>query len=345
MFIKRVGHGVVSVGVMAQAVLVWGLVVGGVCGAVQAEALVLYSGRSKSLVEPIVERFMQETGIQVRVKYGKTAQLSVALLEEGEKSPADVFWSQDAGALGAMVSGGMFLPIDEQALSLVPKAYRGGGGHWVATSGRARVLAYSSVRVSGDHLPGSVFDLTDSKYHGKVGWAPSNASFQAFVTAMRKTHGQEAARAWLLGMIENEAQVYPKNTAIIQGIAAGEVDYGLPNHYYLLRFKTADKDYPVEQSSFEAGDIGNLVNVAGVGVLKTSSHREAAQKFVAYLLSSKAQQYFTSETFEYPVVADVIASPRLQPLESLREGSPAVDLDTLEDLKGTLELLAEVGLR
>ncbi len=318
---------------------------GGSVGAAQAESLVLYSGRGKALVEPIVGRFTEETGIEVRVKYGKTAQLAVALQEEGEQSPADVFWSQDAGALGALVGAEMFLPLSEGTLGLVPEVYRGADGLWVATSGRARVLAYSSVRVGGGNLPGSVFDLTDATYRGRVGWAPTNASFQAFVTAMRKTHGQDAAKAWLVGMIENDAQVYPKNTAIIQAIAAGEVDYGLPNHYYLLRFKTADKHYPVEQTSFAAGDIGNLVNVAGVGVLKTSEHVEAAQAFVAYLLSSKAQQYFASETFEYPVVGDVIPSPRLQPLELLRGEAPAVDLDTLEDLKGTLELLAEVGLR
>ncbi len=320
----------------------------GVLGAfapLQAEELVLYSGRSKSLVEPIVQRFTEETGIDVQVKYGNTAQLSVALLEEGDRSPADVFWSQDAGALGALVSAAMFSPIDEPTLDRVPGVYRGTGGQWVATSGRARVLAYSSTRVSGEDLPGSVFDLTDSKYHGKVGWAPANASFQAFVTAMRKSHGDDKAKAWLESMIENQAQVYPKNTAIIQGIAAGEIDYGLPNHYYLLRFKTADSQYPVEQTGFSAGDIGNLVNVAGAGVLKTSQKQAAAQKFVSYLLSAKAQQFFASDTFEYPVVADVTPSPELQPLAELRDGAPRVDLDSLEDLQGTLDLLAEVGLR
>jgi len=312
---------------------------------VRAQTLVLYSGRSKALVEPIVQRFTEETGVEVRVKYGKTAQLAVALQEEGTRSPADVFWAQDAGALGALVGAEMFSPLEEATLSRVPEAYRGADGLWVSTSGRARVLAYSSVRVAESDLPTSVFDLKDPKYRDRVGWAPTNASFQAFVTAMRKTHGRDATKAWLTEMIANGAQAYPKNTAIIQGIAAGEVDYGLPNHYYLLRFKTADKNYPVEQTAFAAGDIGNLVNVAGAGVLKTSANQEAAQAFVAYLLSPKAQQFFASETFEYPVVADVIPSPRLQPLESLQGGSPAVDLDSLEDLQGTLELLGEVGLR
>lgn len=319
-----------------------------VCGGAavaHGEELVLYSGRSKSLVEPIVQKFSQETGIQLAVKYGNTAQIAVALQEEGERTQADVFWSQDAGALGAMVSAGLFAPLDATLLERVPAEYRGAEGLWVATSGRARTLAYSTVRVSTDQLPKSVLDLTDAKYKGKVGWAPTNASFQSFVTALRKSHGEDAARAWLKGMMDNGAVAYPKNTAIIEAIAAGEVDYGLPNHYYLMRFVGEDPDYPVAQTPFEPGDIGNLVNVAGVGVLKTSKHSEAANKFTAYLLSESAQQFFVDDTYEYPVIEGVAANPGLTPLESLRGGAPAVDLGSLEDLQGTLDLLAEVGLR
>lgn len=321
------------------------LAVGVSAAAAHAEELVLYSGRSKALVEPIVQKFSQETGIEVAVKYGNTAQLAVALQEEGERTQADVFWSQDAGALGAMVSAGLFAPLDATLLEMVPAEYRGADALWVATSGRARTLAYSTVRVSTDQLPKSVFDLTDTKYKAKVGWAPTNASFQSFVTALRKSHGEDAARAWLKGMMDNGAVSYPKNTAIIEAIAAGEVDFGLPNHYYLLQFVEQDPNYPVAQASFGPGDIGNLVNVAGAGVLKTSKHSAAANKFTAYLLSESAQQFFAEDTFEYPVVDGVPADARLTPLDTLRGGAPAVDLGSLKDLQGTLDLLAEVGLR
>lgn len=332
--------------VRSACLAVLGLLTVGISGeAAHAEELVLYSGRSKSLVEPIVQKFSQDTGIRVAVKYGNTAQLAVALLEEGERTQADVFWAQDAGALGAMVSAGLFAPLEEKLLENVPAEYRGAGGLWVATSGRARTLAYSTVRVTTDQLPKSVFGLTDAKYKAKVGWAPTNASFQSFVTALRKSHGEDAARAWLKGMMDNGAVSYPKNTAIIEAIAAGEVDFGLPNHYYLMSFVREDPNYPVAQTSFEPGDIGNLVNVAGVGVLKTSKHGEAANKFAAYLLSESAQQFFADDTFEYPVVAGVPADPGLTPLDTLRGGAPAVELGSLEDLQGTLDLLAEVGLR
>ena len=317
----------------------------GLFSTVKADQLVLYSGRSKALVQPVLRKFADETGIEVQVKYGKTAQLAVALQEEGEHSPADVFWSQDAGALGALVSAGMFTSLEQQTLELVPAEYRGADGRWVATSGRARVLAYSSVRVQKADIPASVFDLTDPRFKGRVGWAPTNASFQGFVTAMRKAHGQDTARRWLEAMIENEAASYPKNTAILQGIAAGEVDFGLSNHYYLLRFKAQDEAYPVAQTFFEPGDVGNLVNVAGVGVLKTCKHPDAAQAFVAYLLSETSQAYFVHETFEYPVIEGLTSGAKIGSVQSLQEQVPAVDLGTLEDLQGTLDLLAEVGLR
>jgi len=341
MLTNRVSGFIRSVGLTVLGLLA----AGGGAAVAHGEELVLYSGRSKSLVEPIVRKFSQETGIEVAVKYGNTAQLAVALREEGERTQADVFWSQDAGALGAMVSAGLFTKVDQATLDRVPAEYRGADGLWVATSGRARTLAYSTVRVTTDQLPKSVLGLTDAKYKGKVGWAPTNASFQSFVTALRKSQGEDAARAWLEGMIANGAVAYPKNTAIIEAIAAGEVDYGLPNHYYLLQFLAEDENYPVAQTSFEPGDIGNLVNVAGVGVLKTSKQKDAAQRFVAYLLTDTAQQYFSDETHEYPVVQGVEAGPGLTPLDSLRGGAPAVELDSLEDLRGTLDLLAEVGLR
>jgi len=310
-----------------------------------AQEIVLYSGRSKSLVDPVVQKFTEETGIQVKVKYGNTAQLAVALQEEGEYSPADVFWSQDAGALGALVSAQMLSPLAPQTLERVPAAYRGADGLWVATSGRARVLAYSSARVDEVSLPKSVFDLTDPQYLGKVGWAPTNASFQGFVTAMRKTHGQDVARQWLQAMMANKAVAYPKNTAIIQGIAAGEVDYGLPNHYYLLRFKAQDEAYPVAQTFFEPGDVGNLVNVAGAGVVQASKHPDSAQAFVAYLVSEASQAYFVNETFEYPVIEGLSAGSKIGSVQSLHAEAPVVDLSSLEDLQGTLDLLEEVGLR
>lgn len=306
--------------------------------------LVLYSGRSQSLVEPLIEMFETRTGIDVRVKYGQTAQLALAIQEEGAKTPADVFWAQDAGALGVLGDGGAFVRLPDRARSRVPERLRDADGGWIATSGRARVYAYAPGRVTEEELPASVFDLTDARYRGRVGWAPLNASFQSFVTAMTVTAGTERTREWLAAMKANGAKPYPKNTAIIEAIAAGEIDFGLPNHYYLLRFKSRDPAYPVEQTSFAAGDIGNLVNVAGVGILKTAPNHGNAEKFVDFLLSPDAQEYFAAQVYEYPVIEGVEPAASLRRLDELIGVAPDVRLGDLKTLDETLALLREVGL-
>jgi iron(III) transport system substrate-binding protein len=309
-----------------------------------AQTLTLYSGRGEALVDPIIRQFERDTGIRVNVRYGGTAELAVLIQEEGAASPADLFWGQDGGALGALSNAGLFANLPLELTAELPAIYTNSQGDWVATSGRARVLAYSPERVSDDELPQSVFDLTDARYRSRVGWAPTNASFQAFVTAMRVTHGEARAREWLLDMAANDAQVYRNNTALIEAIAAGEIDFAITNNYYLLRYLANDPDYPVAQTFFAAGDIGNMVNVAGVGILATSPNYELALQFVEFLLSNQAQQYFTGVVYEYPVTQGVIQNPRLVEFDALMAISPEIDLDTIADLEGTLELLREVGL-
>lgn len=313
-------------------------------GVVYAETLTLYSGRSKSLVDPIIRQFEKDTGIEVKVSYANTTQLANKLMIEGEKTSASLFWAQDAGALGAVSKKGLFAKLPESVFTKVPKTFRHSDGMWVATSGRARVIAYSPERVLIDVLPKSVFDLTQPKWKGKVGWAPLNASFQAFVTAMRAQVGEERTEKWLRDMQANGAKTYPKNTPIIEALAAGEIDLGLPNHYYLFRFKKGNSKYPVAQSFFKAHDAGNLVNVAGIGLLKSSDNQETALKFIDYLLSAKAQQYFVSEVFEYPVTEGVISNANLLPLDELLKIVPTFDLNEMDDLEGTIKLLRRVGI-
>ena len=313
-------------------------------GTAYAETLTIYSGRSKSLVEPIIKQFEQETGIQVKVSYANTTQLAATLLTEGDKSPAALFWAQDAGALGAVSKKAMFEKLPESILGKVPSHFRDADGLWVATSGRARLLAYSPERVKIEELPKSIFDLTQQKWKDRVGWAPTNASFQAFVIALRMQAGEEKTEEWLRAMKANGAKKYAKNTSIIEALAAGEIDLGLPNHYYLLRFKKGNSNYPVAQTFFKANDPGNLVNVAGIGIVKSSNNKDAAVKFVEFLLSAKAQQYFTSDVFEYPVINDVIPNANLLPLSELLELAPTFDLNQMDDLDGTVDLLRRVEI-
>jgi iron(III) transport system substrate-binding protein len=324
--------------VRVAALLATFIMVAGCSG--PADDLVVYSGRSKALVEPLIERFEQETGLRVGVRFGDTAQLAVALTEEGRRTSADVFWAQDAGALGALQQAGLFRELPAHLLEQVDARYRSQAGTWIATSGRARTLAYSPERV--EQIPQSIFDLTDERYRNRVGWAPTNASFQSDVTAMRLIEGDERTREWLIAMRNNGAKSYPRNTAIVQAIADGEIDLGLPNHYYLLRFKSEDPSFPVEQTYFRQGDAGNLLNVAGVGILEPSGKFEAAERFIAFLLSDEAQRYFAEDTFEYPVTESARSEIVLPGGSDAEANRPEIDLNALRDLEATLSLLREV---
>jgi iron(III) transport system substrate-binding protein len=306
--------------------------------------ITLYSGRGESLVAPLISRFEEDTGIKVNVRYAGTAELAVLLQEEGDRSPADLFWAQDAGALGSLAQGGLLRPLSAELTAGIPEIYRNSTGEWVATSGRARVLAYHPQGMGEAPMPGSVFDLTRSEYAGRVGWAPTNASFQSFVSAMRVVHGEETTRRWLEEMLANDTQAYRNNTAIVEALGAGEIDLGITNNYYLLRFLETDPSFPVRQQFFDPGDIGNLVNVAGVGVLRSTGNPEDAEQFLSFLLDTEAQQFFTSEVYEYPVFDSVKENPRLEPLSRLLEISPEINLDGLHDLEGTLRLLRLAGL-
>ncbi len=313
----------------------------GACGEPEPQTVVIYSGRSESLAGPILERFQAQTGITVEVRYGNTAQLAVALSEEGIQTEADLFWAQDAGALGAVQEEGLPATLPDSLLTRVPEYFQNGSGTWVATSGRARVLAYSPERTTTETRPASIFYLAQEPYAGRVGWAPANGSFQAHVTALRTIAGDEATQNWLQAMQENGAKNYPNNRTIVQAIADGEIDLGLPNHYYLYRFLSEDPDFPVEQQFFAAGDAGNLINVAGIAMLASSTRQAAALKLIDFLLSEEAQQYFVQETYEYAVI-EGIESPAGLP--GANQVVPDIDLDALSDLDGTLDMLREVEL-
>ena len=310
------------------------------------ERLTIYSGRDEEYVAPLIDRFKKANpDVDVQVRYGDSAELAATIREEGDRSPADLFFSQDAGALGALQDEGVLAALPSATLDEVAPAYRSTAGDWVGITGRARVLGYDSRAVKESDLPDSVFDLTQPRWKGKVGWAPTNASFQSFVTAMRKTAGEEKTRQWLEDMQANDVQSYEKNSIIRDAVADGEIEVGLINHYYILEGiregEVDGENYPVKLHFFPGGDVGSLVNVAGIGVLKSAEQGANAQKFTDFLLEKPQQEYFAEDVGEYPLVAGVAQDPSLPPLEDIQ--TPDVDLADLADLQGTLELLQETG--
>ncbi len=305
------------------------------------EPLVVYSGRSESLVDAVIQQFSQATGIEVAVKYAGTPQLAATLLEEGGNSPADIFFAQDPGALGPVE--GMLAPLPDRVLSRVPDWARSPQGKWVGLSGRARTVVYNPQRISEAELPDDVWDFVNPEWKGRIGWAPTNASFQTMVTAMRALWGEEKTTEWLEGVQANNPIIYPKNTPQVAAVAAGEIDVGLVNHYYLFRFLAEEgEDFAARNYHPRAGGPGATVMVAGAGILASSDNRDAAERFLEFMLSRVGQQYFAGQTFEYPLVDGVKVSRVLVPLDEINH--PSISPKDLADLEGTQRLLRETGV-
>ena len=306
--------------------------------------LTVYSGRSQSLVHPLLLAFGESTGIDIRVKYAGSASTAATLLEEGDNTPADVVFLQDPGSLGSLAASGMLSDLPQSTLDKVDPRLRDPNGRWIGISGRARSIIYNTETIDPNtDLPSSILDFTQEGWRGRIGWAPRNGSFQAFVTALRLQLGEDAAREWLEGMKDNDAQEYPNNVSIVQAAANGEVDVGFVNHYYLERFlEEHGEEFKARNYYIGNGDPGALVLVSGAGILEHSENKDAAQEFVDFLLSEPAQVYFTSDIKEYPVSAGVAPEGDLPPLETL--DPPDVDLGRLSDLQGTIDLLRDVGV-
>ena len=315
--------------------------IGAGCGG--GNELVVYSGRSQELIGPLLERYADETGTNVAVRYGSTSQLAALLIEEGDDSPADVYIAQDAGALGAVEAAGLLAPLSEGTLGLVDPVYRSRTGEWIGLSGRARVIVYNTDDLSPDELPDSILDFADEEWRGRIGWAPTNGSFQAWVTALRLTLGDDEARAWLEAMHDNDPVVFPNNVAIVDAVGRGEIEAGFVNHYYLQRFLAEQGEgFAARNYYTAAGDVGTLVNVAGAGVLRTSELAEDAEALIAFMLSEESQRFLAETNAEYPLVAGVPTGSEIPTIEQLQPLD--IDLSRLDDLQGTLEMLRDVGI-
>ncbi|HEU0073851.1 MAG TPA: iron ABC transporter substrate-binding protein [Dehalococcoidia bacterium] len=303
--------------------------------------ITVYSGRSESLVDPLIRQFERDTGVTVQVRYAGSAELAATIQEEGDATPADVFWSQDPGPLGALSD--RFLKLPDQVLERVDAGFKSDEGKWVGLSGRVRVVVYNPERVDVADLPQSLEDLTAPEWRDRVGWAPTNGSFQIMVTAFRVLKGDDAASQWLEAMSDNGTRAYGNNNAVLTAVAAGEVDVGLINHYYLHAARRSNPDITAENHYMNnSDDPGSLVMVSGAGILANTDNRAAAERFVEYMLSDSAQQYFATQTSEYPVTNSVITPANLLSFEEIN--GPRIDFSSLADIQGTLELLRQTGV-
>jgi len=312
------------------------------CGDDDTTTLTIYSGRKQEIVEPLFDLFEEQTGVDLQVRYADSIDLASTLREEGGNSPADVFFAVDPASLGAVAEADLLRPLPGSILDLVGSSFSDRNRRWVGTSGRSRSVVYDSSLVDPSDLPADLHGFTDPSWRGRLGVAPTNGSFVASVAAMILIEGEDATAEWLNGIAANDPASYPKNSVIVAAVEDGEVEAGLVNHYYLLRLQ-AEKGETVAANHFLSGGAGALVMPAGAGILATSDNPEVAEQFVAFLLSAEAQQFFVSQTFEFPMIEGIAPDAALPSLDTL--ASPEIDLSDLASvLDLATDLIAEAGL-
>jgi len=308
----------------------------------------VYSARGEEIVGQVrvTERFQRETGVGVEVCYGTPAELGRAILAGGSNAPPDVYLGPNVvGLIGA----GRLRELPDRILTRVDEQFRSTGGQWVGVTGRARVVVYNTDRVSEDELPDSILGFTDPAWAGRLGWAPNNGSFVDFVAALRVIQGDEGARDWLAGIQANRPIVYDaplgrENASIIGALAAGEIDAGFVNSYYVPEFRPTDSGLEkLATKYYTDGDPGAVIHVSiGAGVLGTSRNVPAAERLIEFLLENESQRTF-AEVLEVPLVNGVVdpSDDLLFNLASLRQ--PALNLTRLEEaMDGSRVLIAEV---
>ncbi|OWT56100.1 iron ABC transporter substrate-binding protein [Candidimonas nitroreducens] len=308
-----------------------------------AQTLVMYNGQHKVTAKGAVQAFEKATGIKIELRNGSSSQLANLLIEEGAKTPADLFYAEETPPLAALAEKGLLSPIDPKTLALLPGDYHAKNGDWMATSARTRVVAYDKAKLKPSQLESSVLNYATAKWAGKIGFVPTSGAFQEQVVAIAKLKGRDAALAWLKGL-KKYGKVYNKNMAALQGVERGEVEVSLINNYYwyALAKEKGAKNMHSALDYIGHKDPGALVTFSGIGVLKASKHQELAQKFVAWLASPEGQRNIVSDVAEYPVNHSIKSPFDLKPFSEL--DPPAVSPADLGDAHEATELIREAGL-
>lgn len=308
--------------------------------------LTVYSGRGEFLVGELMQYVRDRyPDLQLDVRYGNATDYANQIRVEGDASPADVFFTVNAGLLGLLASDDRLRALPEDVLALGRDGYRDPDGRWIGTSGRVRSVPYNTDAFDASEIPDDVFAFPDAdRFADRMGWAPTYSSCQGFVTVMRVLEGEQRTRQWLRGMLDQGIREYDDEFRVAQAVADGEIDAGFTNHYYVVRVLDATPDAPLDMA-FTSGDAGSFFNVAGAGVVDATDDADLAANFVRHLLSAEAQDYFArSATFEYPMIPEIEPIDRLPSFEAL----DPPDLDLAEyaeaDVNETVDLMEDVGV-
>jgi iron(III) transport system substrate-binding protein len=309
------------------------------------ETITLYSAQHEQMVDQLTKMFTQETGIAVRVHSGEAPEIANQIAQEGPRSPADVYFTENSPELVLLDEKGLLAPVDPATLAAVPAKYSAPDGHWVGVFARESVLAFNPAMVQKAQLPHSLMDLAKPEWKGKVAIAPSDADFLPLVDAAAALHGETATLAWLKGLRDN-AQVFDDDEGVVAAVDRGAAALGVINSYYWMRLYTEQGSAKTKSRiyHFPGGDVGGVINISGATVLKSSKHQRAAQKFLAFLVSKKVQTAITQGNvdFEYPLVAGVEANPLLKPFGELQP--PRLSVAQLGNDQVAARLLRQAGL-
>ncbi len=312
-------------------------------GELDPEKLTIYSAQHENLTQAWAEAFQDETGIEVQIRYGKDSSMGNQLVQEGAKSPADVFLTENSPAMTTVQNAGLLAEVDPATLAQVGEDHAPSSGEWVGIAARSTVLVYNPSKISEAELPKSIMDLADPRWSGRWGAAAGGADFQAIVSAILETQGEAKTTEWLAAL-KKSAKIYQNNIAVMKADNAGQVPVGIMYHYYWYRDQALTKagSENTKLLYFRGEDPGAFVSLSGGGVLKSSKHAENAQKFLAFVTSPRGQEMLaTSDAKEYAVGKGVASDKALEPLDSLE--APDVDPSTL-DGPTVVELMTKVGL-
>ena len=295
-------------------------------------AITLYLGRGEGgLYEDILKAIKERNpDLELKIRRGPSSALANTIVAEAGSGVqrADLFWAIDSGSIGHVLKNAVAKPLPSIIRDMLEPEFRREA--WTPISGRIRTLTFNTDRITREAIPKSILDLPHRDL--KIGWAPTYAAFQSFVTAFRLLEGEKTTEEWLKAM-RSKARALAGELNVVMAVASGDLDIGLANHYYTLRLKKGRPEVPLDLA-FTNNDAGCLLNVSGVVILQNKPETEL---FLRHLLTKEVQSYLAREAYEIPLVIG-IQPPKGLP-EIARVNPPKVDLDKLADLKPTLTLL------
>ena len=307
------------------------------------EGIVVYNAQHENLVQSWVDGFTKETGIKVTLRNGGDSELGNQLVQEGSKSPADVFLTENSPAMVLVDNAKLFAPLDKSTLEQVAPAYRPEHGRWIGIAARSTVFVYNPAKLSEAQLPKSLMDLAKPEWKGRWAASPSGADFQAIVSAVLALKGEKATLEWLKAMKTNFV-AYKGNSTVMKSVNAGQIDGGVIYHYYRFvdQAKTGENSKNTELHYFKHQDPGAFVSISGGGVLASSKHQQQAQAFMKWITGKSGQDTLrTNDAFEYAVGVNAASNPKLVPLKDL--DAPKVEASSLNSKK-VIDLMTEAGL-